>query len=154
MKRLYNLILACLLMVSLSACGKQAGADSSADKGMEQHGQTESAEKEQPAESEIAQSEAQTENNLTGGQEQQAQGGDNAVTGDISFNFEAKTVLLNSGYEMPIYGIGTYSLTGDTCVEPVLSGKRCNPVHSQSWNCGAGLVSAWRQGIYGRATRK
>ena len=36
-----------------------------------------------------------------------------------AFDFETKTVLLNSGYEMPIYGIGTYSLTGDTCVESV-----------------------------------
>ena len=125
MKRLFNLILACLLMVSLSACGKQAGADSSADKVMEQHGQTESAgtteqtEKEQPAVSEAEQTEAQTENILTDREEQKIEGGDNTVTGDISFNFETKTVLLNSGYEMPIYGIGTYSLTGDTCVESV-----------------------------------
>ena len=125
MKRLYNLILACLLMVSLSACGKQAGADSSADKVMEQHGQTESAgtteqtEKEQPAVSEAEQTEVQTENILTDREEQKIEGGDNTVTGDISFNFETKTVLLNSGYEMPIYGIGTYSLTGDTCVESV-----------------------------------
>ena len=246
MKRLFNLILACLLIVSLSACGKQA----------------------------------ETENDMTGGQEQQTQGGGNTVTGDISFNFETKTVLLNSGYEMPIYGIGTYSLTGDTCVEsvtvalnngvrlidtaymyhneksvgeavrnsdipreeifvitklypnqfdhpeaaieealakldidyidmmllhhpgtgdveaylamekavadgkirslglsnwyveelrgiytadkhyacvgserntPLLSGKRCNSIHSWSWDCGARVVSAWRQGIYGRA---
>ena len=49
----------------------------------------------------------------------QIQEGDNVVTEEISFNFETKTVLLNSGYEMPIYGIGTYSLTGDTCVESV-----------------------------------
>ena len=102
MKRLYNLILACLLMVSLSACGKQAGADSSADKVMEQHGQTESAgtteqtEKEQPAVSEAEQTEAQTENSLTDREEQKIEGGDNTVTGDISFNFETKTVLLNS----------------------------------------------------------
>lgn len=125
MKRLYNLILACLLMVSLSACGKQAGADSSADQVMEQHGQTESAgtteqtEQEQPAVSEAEQTEAQTENILTDGEEQKIERGDNTVTGDISFNFETKSVLLNSGYEMPIYGIGTYSLTGDTCVESV-----------------------------------
>lgn len=32
------------------------------------------------------------------------------------FNFETKTVLLNSGYEMPIAGLGTYSLQGDVCV--------------------------------------
>ena len=37
------------------------------------------------------------------------------------FNFETKKVLLNSGYEMPVYGIGTYSLTGETCVESVSS---------------------------------
>lgn len=29
------------------------------------------------------------------------------------FNFETKTVKLNSGYEMPLNGLGTYSLTGD-----------------------------------------
>ena len=96
MKRLFNLILACLLIVSLSACGKQTGTDSLTDKVPEQDRQAESAET-----------------------TEQTQGGGNTMTGDISFNFETKTVLLNSGYEMPIYGIGTYSLTGDTCVESV-----------------------------------
>ncbi len=38
-----------------------------------------------------------------------------------SFNFETKSVKLNSGYEMPINGIGTYSLTGDTCYNAVSS---------------------------------
>ena len=35
------------------------------------------------------------------------------------FNFETKTVTLNSGYEMPLNGIGTYSLADDTCVNSV-----------------------------------
>ena len=35
------------------------------------------------------------------------------------FDFEQKTVLLNSGYEMPIMGLGTYSLDYDTCVSSV-----------------------------------
>ena len=35
------------------------------------------------------------------------------------FNFETKTVLLNSGYEMPIAGLGTYSLQGDVCVNSI-----------------------------------
>ena len=35
------------------------------------------------------------------------------------FDFEKKTVLLNSGYEMPIMGLGTYSLDYDTCVNSV-----------------------------------
>ena len=35
------------------------------------------------------------------------------------FNFETHTVLLNSGYEMPINGLGTYSLHGDECIDSV-----------------------------------
>ncbi len=37
------------------------------------------------------------------------------------FDFESKTVRLNSGYDMPIYGLGTYSLHGETCVNSVKS---------------------------------
>lgn len=35
------------------------------------------------------------------------------------FNFDTKTVKLNSGYIMPINGLGTYSLTGEECVTAV-----------------------------------
>lgn len=35
------------------------------------------------------------------------------------FDFEKKQVLLNSGYYMPINGIGTYSLLDETCVSSV-----------------------------------
>jgi hypothetical protein len=37
------------------------------------------------------------------------------------FNFDTHTVLLNSGYEMPINGLGTYSLHGDECRNSVRS---------------------------------
>lgn len=40
---------------------------------------------------------------------------------DISFDFESRTVMLNSGYEMPINGVGTYSLHGDECINSVKS---------------------------------
>lgn len=36
-------------------------------------------------------------------------------------NGKAPTVRLNSGYEMPILGIGTFQLHGDTCYNSVLS---------------------------------
>ena len=49
--------------------------------------------------------------------------GDGNVTVTISaereFNFETKTVMLNSGYEMPIMGLGTYSLTDEECYNSV-----------------------------------
>lgn len=35
------------------------------------------------------------------------------------FDFDSKTVRLNSGYEMPILGLGTYALDHDTCVNSV-----------------------------------
>ena len=37
------------------------------------------------------------------------------------FDLESKTVKLNSGYTMPINGLGTYSLHGETCVNSVKS---------------------------------
>lgn len=35
------------------------------------------------------------------------------------FNFETHTVLLNSGYEMPVMGLGTYSLSDEECYNSV-----------------------------------
>ena len=35
------------------------------------------------------------------------------------FDFESRTVLLNSGFTMPIMGLGTYALDHDTCVNSV-----------------------------------
>ena len=35
------------------------------------------------------------------------------------FDFETRMVLLNSGYTMPIMGLGTYALDHDTCVNSV-----------------------------------
>ena len=51
--------------------------------------------------------------------------GDGDVTVTISaereFDFETKTVMLNSGYEMPIMGLGTYSLTDEECYNSVMA---------------------------------
>lgn len=44
-----------------------------------------------------------------------------SATSKAAFNFETKSVTLNSGYEMPINGLGTYSLHGETCVNSVKS---------------------------------
>lgn len=38
---------------------------------------------------------------------------------DPVFNFKKRTVRLNSGYDMPLNGIGTYSLEDDVCVKSV-----------------------------------
>lgn len=46
---------------------------------------------------------------------------DGTVSAIPVFDFENKTVMLNSGYEMPINGLGTYSLHGDECINSVKS---------------------------------
>lgn len=107
MKRLFNLMLSGLLIISVSACGKQSG--------MEQSGQSEN---DEPTEQTTIYQGEETikparDTETTPNQETRT------MMDDTSFNFETKTVILNSGYEMPIYGIGTYSLTGKTCVDSI-----------------------------------
>ncbi|HCT92097.1 MAG TPA: aldo/keto reductase [Lachnospiraceae bacterium] len=46
-------------------------------------------------------------------------------SGVRAFDFERKTVTLNSGYQMPLNGLGTYSLHGETCVNSVKSALAC-----------------------------
>lgn len=60
------------------------------------------------------------------------------------FDFNTKTVMLNSGYEMPIYGIGTYSLLDEVFVNFVITKLYPNQFSDPE---AAGLVSAWRQEI-------
>ena len=105
MKRLCKLALALLSMFILSSCKQQPVQEPSAEK---EAGQIKS-----------IGTEEQAEENFSDKDSAQAQEDDSAMKRDITFDFETKSVLLNSGHEMPIYGIGTYSLTGDTCVESV-----------------------------------
>jgi len=45
---------------------------------------------------------------------------DGIIETDVGiFNFETKTVRLNSGYEMPIMGLGTYSLSDKECATSI-----------------------------------
>lgn len=49
---------------------------------------------------------------------------DTAAGNIRAFNFETRTVTLNSGYEMPINGLGTYSLHGDECINSIKAALR------------------------------
>lgn len=72
---------------------------------------------------EVSQSEPSAFNDekasLVPGTDDTVEGVQNTVS-DIRFDFENKTVTLNSGYEMPINGIGTYCLLDEECVNSVL----------------------------------
>ncbi len=88
MEQLFNLMLSCLIILSLSACGKQSG--------MEQSGQSENAE---PIEHTIISQAEETTEPATGTESTKAQEG-YTMTNSISFNFETKTVMLNSGVRL------------------------------------------------------
>lgn len=89
MKRLIGFVFGMLTVFALTACGQTE--QNTADVG-----------RDASAPPEIAGSTQGIKNNPGSGSK--------AV-----FNLETKTVMLNSGYEMPIYGLGTYSLYGDVC---------------------------------------
>lgn len=72
-----------------------------------------------------SETEAETENNTsdTNGfrqtESKPSEGEEGSLKNNIEFDFNTKTVTLNSGYKMPIYGLGTYSLERDVCVQSV-----------------------------------
>ncbi len=116
MKRLTDMLAVLLLAVMLSACGKEPEENHA--------GQTEKLELTEQTETSGAATgtlsvDAKPEESSMADAEDTQQKGDGSVINDITFNFETKTVMLNSGYEMPIFGLGTYSLTGKTCVDSV-----------------------------------
>lgn len=66
-------------------------------------------------------SKPETETASVGGSVNSVQDIEEEPTMKAEFDFETKTVMLNSGYEMPINGLGTYSLHGDECINSVKS---------------------------------
>ena len=78
-------------------------------------------------------------------------------SGKGAFDFSKKTVLLNSGYEMPIIGLGTWALTDNTAEEAVYqalkSGMRLIDTaryYGNEVSVGRGLKRAISEGIVTR----
>ena len=115
MKRLCKLAIVILFMLLLSSCGQKSDREPNAEGEADQTKsiEAETGKAKNIEMDELAEESPADENNT------QTQEDEGAMKRDITFDFETKTVTLNSGYRMPIYGIGTYSLTGDTCVESV-----------------------------------
>ena len=93
------LLVGILILISLTACAAGGSAGQQAEQPVEQPASV--------PESGVSQ---QPENDADK---------DNQDVG--VFDFDKKTVLLNSGYEMPILGLGTYSLDHDPCVSSVMA---------------------------------
>lgn len=115
MKRLCKLAIVILFMLLLSSCGQKSDREPNAEGEADQTksieaetGKAKNIEMDESAEESPA-----DENNT------QTQEDEGAMKRDITFDFKTKTVTLNSGYRMPIYGIGTYSLTDSECIDSV-----------------------------------
>lgn len=87
MKKIAAIVLSCMMCISLAACG-------SSDKGRTD------------TETEIRSGDA-TENSVTDDSAAETAG----VKDGSSFDLKAGTVMLNSGYEMPVLGIGMFRLS-------------------------------------------
>ena len=103
MRRVIPFMISFVIMLSLSACAAEKDAGTGAEQDQVSNGQQE------------------TETLLTMDiTDEPALGQEETEEMEIGvFDFEKRSVLLNSGYEMPIMGLGTYSLDYDTCVSSV-----------------------------------
>lgn len=109
MKRFFALLLTLTLLFALFACGQSAGNSSTpsqTDESSEQSSLTDTG----PDGTEGTSSEP-----IDTGTSAANDSGDNPG----NFNLETATVTLNSGYEMPIMGLGTYSLSDEECYNSV-----------------------------------
>ncbi|MCM1023054.1 MAG: aldo/keto reductase [Prevotella sp.] len=103
MKKIFEIFLAVSFMLGITACGNSANENAA------------QIDTENTAITAAKATETVTEKPENTSAEKE----ENSLKNNIEFDFETKTVTLNSGYEMPIYGIGTYSLEGEVCVNSV-----------------------------------
>lgn len=103
MKRLFALLLMFSLLFALSACGQP-----------EQNSSTTGTSESQTSADANNAGESESEALDTG-----SSGAEQTSENPGGFHFETKTVTLNSGYEMPIMGLGTYSLSDEECYHSV-----------------------------------
>lgn len=105
MKRLYALLFIFSLLFTLSACGQTANNVQIPAENTQESLATMDTSHLDETEREVS----NTETSLT----------EQIQYNSKNFNFETRTITLNSGYDMPIYGLGTYSLHDEECKNSV-----------------------------------
>ena len=108
MRKIFSLILVSLLVFPMTACGQNKAEENGTAGGIETIPATDTTEsiRETGTAPDDTDSEPEAEE-------------ETIIRAE--FDFERRTVMLNSGYEMPINGLGTYSLHGDECINSVKS---------------------------------
>ncbi len=106
MSKIFSLIFVFLLAFPMTACGQNKAEENGTAGGIETIPETDTIGS--VRETEIAPGDIGSE----------PAAGEEAIVKE-EFDFERRTVMLNSGYEMPVNGLGTYSLHGDECINSV-----------------------------------
>ena len=104
MKRILSLALTFTFLLTMTACGQTQQETPSASESVESSSSVEREASETPS-SEPTEESASSPNAEASAAEENLG----------NFNLETATVTLNSGYEMPIMGLGTYSLSDEEC---------------------------------------
>ena len=108
MSKIFSLIFVFLLAFPMTACGQNKAEESRTAGGIETIPATDTIGS--VRETEIAPGDIGSE----------PVAGEETIV-KTEFDFERRTVMLNSGYKMPVNGLGTYSLHGDECINSVKS---------------------------------
>ena len=108
MRKIFSLILVSLLAFPITACGRNKAGETGTAGGIETIPATDTMESVR---------ETGTAPGNTGSEPE----AEEETIVKAVFDFERRTVMLNSGYEMPLNGLGTYSLHGDGCIDSVKS---------------------------------
>ena len=109
MKRILALALTVTFLLGMTACGQTPQGTLSTSEGIE------------PSSSAESETSETSPGETTGGNTAPSSKGetDSTVGNPGGFDLETATVTLNSGYEMPIMGLGTYSLSDEECYNSV-----------------------------------
>lgn len=102
MKRAVSFLLSLIIVFALVACGTSGQREQISGETQENIANTE-----ESSEQERADDQKEKESNVS------------SEVNPGGFDLENHTVMLNSGYEMPIMGLGTYSLTDEECYNSV-----------------------------------
>lgn len=108
MRKIFSLMLVSLLAFPMTACGQNKAEENETARGIETVPATDTVES------------VQGTGNAPGDTGSEPEAEEETIVKAV-FDFERRTVMLNSGYEMPLNGLGTYSLHGNECIDSVKS---------------------------------
>lgn len=141
MKKVISFVLSCLMALTLTACGDPSG--------------TTSAPESSPANNSSGNASISVPSSQPSADDAGVE--DSNTSGDIAFDLENGTVMLNNGIEMPVLGIGTYRLSDEEAENSVYWALRDGyrlidtaRIYGNEEGVGRGIQRAIEEGLVAR----